>query len=465
MTEHFKFGGGYDGSNLHPAILMAMLLAIALILLLPRRHVIVPFLLLIFLAPAGQEIYVAGVHLFLVRILILTGWIRIAWTITSRKIALVPGGGKFIDKAFLLWAAFRAIAFILLYRDKGAFIYEAGFLWDAIGGFFLLRFLIRERTDISRTVKVFSIIALVLAVTMSYEKLHGLNAFGFVGGHLIPQIRDGAIRAQGPFVHPILAGSFGATLLPLFFWLWKEGTSKFNAVTGIVASCIIVLACASSTPLMALIAGIIALCFWPVRRQMRRFRWAVLILLVSLHLAMKAPVWMLIARVDLVAGNSGYHRAELIDQSVKHFGDWWLVGTNDNVNWGYDMWDLGNQFVAEALTGGLATLVCFIAMISWSFGRIGDARKWARGKAKQEWLIWPLGAALFAHVVAYFGISYFDQTQFAWFALLAVIPVAVDSVKKSMQVPVASAVSSYSQTSPSGLPVNSEFTTRSLMWY
>jgi hypothetical protein len=32
---------------------------------------------------------------------------------------------------------------------------------------------------------------------------------------------------------------------------------------------------------------------------------------------------------------------------------------------------------------------------------------------------------VFAHVVAYFGIGYFDQMQFAWFALLAIICVAV----------------------------------------
>jgi hypothetical protein len=32
---------------------------------------------------------------------------------------------------------------------------------------------------------------------------------------------------------------------------------------------------------------------------------------------------------------------------------------------------------------------------------------------------------MFAHVVAYFGIDYFDQIEFAWLAFLAIIPVAV----------------------------------------
>jgi hypothetical protein len=44
--------------------------------------------------------------------------------------------------------------------------------------------------------------------------------------------------------------------------------------------------------------------------------------------------------------------------------------------------------------------------------------------------VWTIGAALFSNVVAYFGISYFDQTQIAWFVLLAIIsavPVTVMS--------------------------------------
>jgi hypothetical protein len=139
---------------------------------------------------------------------------------------------------------------------------------------------------------------------------------------------------------------------------------------------------------------------------------------------MKAPVWFLIARIDLTGASSGYHRAMLVDTFIRHFNEWWLIGTNTNASWGYDMWDLSNQFVAEGVTGGLATFICFIALISMSFGRIGDARKAARGDRKREWFLWFLGAALVSHIVAYWGISYFDHTQMSWFALLIMINVA-----------------------------------------
>src|SRR5208283_193587 len=148
-------------------------------------------------------------------------------------------------------------------------------------------------------------------------------------------------------------------------------------------------------------------------------------------LVMKAPVWFVISHIDIVGGNSSYQRAFLIDQFIRHFGDWWLLGTFQSDSWGFDMWDHTNQFVAEGESGGLATLICFIAMISVSFGMLGKARKAVEGDNEKEWMVWILGAALFAHVVGYFGISYFDQTRVAWFALLAMISAATAPILAS----------------------------------
>lgn len=428
MPDNFRFGGGLSETNLHPAVLIAMLIAIALMMLLPRKYIVVPFLFAAILAPVGQQVYVAGAHVFVVRILVLAGWVRISWMRLSSQAVFVPGGLKFIDRAFILWVVCRTSAFMLLYHSTGALMNQVGFLWDALGGYFLLRFLVRDTEDTSCVIKTFARIAAILAAAMVCERYIGRNPFGLIGGALTPWIRDGVARCQGPFEHAILAGTFGAVSLPLFVWQWKRDDSKLLAVVGMIASSVIVLMSKSSTPLMAFLGGIIALCSWPLRDHMRFVRWAIVIVLVSLHLAMKAPVWMLISRVDFTGGNSGYHRAELIDQTIHHFGEWWLIGTDNNQNWALEMGDVGNQFIGEAVTGGLATLMCFIAMISWSFGTIGTARRSARGKRKSEWLVWSLGAALFAHIVAFFGISYFDQTRFAWYALLAIIPIATAAV-------------------------------------
>ena len=424
-SKHFEFGGGLQQTLLHPIALVAMVVSVILILFLPRKYVIVPVLFTSLVIPLAQQVVVGGLHLFVMRIIILFGCARMLISKVSSQDELLAGGFNSVDKWFTLWAIFRTLTTLVLYASMPAVIGECGFLWDVFGGYFLFRFLIRDREDITRSAKVLALVAAVAAAGMLNERLHFQNVFGFLGGvPIIPAIRMGTIRAQGPFMHAILAGTFGGTLAPLFFWLWKVAKSKFLAVVGFISSSIIVVAAASSTALMALGGGIFAICLWPLRKKMRLIRWGIVILLILLHLVMKAPVWFVISHIDIVGGNSSYQRAFLIDQFIRHFGDWWLLGTYASDDWGFDMWDHTNQFVAEGESGGLVTLICFIAMISVSFGMIGKARKAVEGDKEKEWMLWILGAALFAHVVGYFGISYFDQTRVAWFALLAMITAA-----------------------------------------
>ena len=93
------------------------------------------------------------------------------------------------------------------------------------------------------------------------------------------------------------------------------------------------------------------------------------------------------------------------------------------------MWDLSDQFVAEAEMGGMVTLVCFIAMISRSFSKLGTMRK--QLDRKKQWLIWSLGSVMLAHLFAYFGVAYWDQTQIWWFAFLAMISAATVALQKA----------------------------------
>lgn len=424
--EHFRFGGGGMETVLHPVVLVAMLVSIILILALPRKYVVIPLLVPTLLLPARNEILVAGVHIYVFRIILLFGWVRLASIKLRSQTSLFTGRLNSVDAAFSLWAVFHALAFILLYLQPTAVVNQFGFLWDAFGCYFLLRFLIQDEEDTNRAIQCFAALAVIVAIGMVNEQLTRQNVFGLLGGvQSVPEIREGRIRSQAVFQHPILAGTFGATLLPLFFWLWKSGKSKAAAILGVLSSAIMAVTSACSTPLMASGAAILAVCFWPLRKRMRAICWGIVIALIALHLVMKAPVWFLVDRIELVGGSSGYHRAMLVDQFVRNIGDWWLLGTNNNQNWGYEMWDTSNAYVQEGETGGLLALIFFIAMISRCFGRIGTARKSIEeGDRGKEWFLWLLGAALFAHTMAFFGITYFDQTQVAWFALLAMVSAA-----------------------------------------
>ena len=423
QPENFRFGGGASETVLHPAVLIAMLIAIALIFLLPRKYVIWPVLCMAFLVPLGQELLIGGLHFFVFRIILLTVAVRMLAAMFSSAEGAFGGRLGTFDIIFLLWALFRAVAGVLVFSfNSSAMVYQAGFLLDAIGGYFVLRYLIRDEDDIYRTIRALAAISCVIAASMFVERFTQLNAFGLLGGvRAVPEVRNGSIRSQGPFQHEILAGTFGATLLPLFFLLWRSGKSHILAILGAISATIMVITSHSSTPVLAYGAGLLAIFAWPLRRNMRLIRWGTVACLVCLHMVMKAPVWFLIARVDVVGGSSGYHRARLVNDFIMHFRDWWLVGTTENARWGFNMWDMCNQFVAEGQVGGLATFACFVAMICICFSRIGTARREVIGDSKKEWFFWLFGAALFSHVVGFFGISYFDQTRFAWFALLAMI--------------------------------------------
>lgn len=319
---------------------------------------------------------------------------------------------------------------------------QLGFLMDTLGGFFLLRFAVRDRSDIRRTVNVLVFVAALVASGMVIERIARVNAFGYLGSlPTAPQVRGVTLRAQGPFAHPILAGTFGATLLPLFVWLWVGPRRRVLGTLGIASSTAITVLSASSTPIMAFAAGAFGICMWPLRRRLAILRWGFVSLIGALALVMKAPVWFLIARVDVVGGSSGYHRAMLIDQFIRRFSDWWLIGTAANADWGAGLWDTCNQFVTEGETGGLVTLACFVILIWVSFQRVGEARRASVGDRKEEWFYWLLGTALFAQVVAFFGIAYFDQTRLVWFALLAIVIAATGRLTRAEHGPRGSAES------------------------
>lgn len=418
------FGGGATDSILSPIVVVAMLIAILLIWILPRKYVVVPFLFVVFLVPQGQQVYVLGDHWLAPRVIILAVWIRLARTKFSSQESLFAGGFNSIDQAFLWCVLCQAACMVLLYMQSQALVNQLGFLIDYLGGYFLLRCLIHNKEDIHTAIKCLAFLSLILAFFMVREQLTLQNAFGALGGvRAVPDVREGKIRSQGVFQHALMAGCFAASVLPLFFLLWKSGKAKLVAVLGMVGCTVMTVTSQSSTPLLAYVAAVMAICLWPIRQRMRVLRWGLVVILLVLAVVMKAPVWFVIAHIDLTGGSSGYHRAELIDQFVRHFSDWWLIGTKDAGTWAYDLWDTQNQYVNVGETGGLLAFVLFITMISRACARLGDTRKALSGR-RDEWMIWLLGAALFAHLVSFFGVNYFDQSKINWFLLLAMISVA-----------------------------------------
>ena len=193
------------------------------------------------------------------------------------------------------------------------------------------------------------------------------------------------------------------------------------AVAGCLASTIMVFTTGSGGPVISYAAILFAICLWPIRRNMRAIRWGILFTLVSLQLVMKAPVWALIARLQVVQGASAYHRAALLDAFMGHFTDWWLIGTRDTESWGWLTDDVANYFCIVAKHAGLLGLLLFIRVLIVGFREVGLRRREVELDRPTEILVWAFGASLFGHVVSFFGTSYFDQTAVLWHFTLAML--------------------------------------------
>ena len=422
---------------LHPLVMIAALAAIIALVGLRRRVALAIFVLCVFLIPSGQQILVGGVHVFVYRLIVLAGWSRILLAPRRGGVTVLGGGWNSIDWAFLLCILCHSIAFSILYASGSALTNQVGYIWDYIGGYFLLRNLVRDEEDGYLVIKCLTVVAVVCAVCMLHEQFARQNIFGLLGGvRLTPEIREGRIRSQAVFQHAILAGTFGGTLLPLLISVWPKVKSKAVWLIPMAATLVMAVTTACSTPILTLGAGLAALCFWPFRGYLRELRWGTLIVLVGLQVSMKAPVWALIERVDLVQGSSSYHRYQLVNQFIRHSDEWLLLGTKSNASWGDEMIDTSNAYVEEGTGGGILALLFFILVIARAFGRVGRAAKRVRRISKhQEWLVWGLGACLFAHVVGFFGIYYFDQTRVSWFIVLAMISAITSTISSDKNLP------------------------------
>ena len=205
-----------DISTITPLGLVFTLVMGILMYVLPRRYAPIPMIMAGCYITLGQMVYVAGLHFSVMRIMILVGWLRV---ITRKEFKEI----KFnrIDKALLVWAFASAIMYNIQWQTYDAFINRLGFLYNALGLYFLFRCLIRNLDEVIHAIKMLAFIIMPFALLMLYEKVTGHNMFSVFGG--VPEftlVRDGRLRCQGPFRHPILAGTLGATLMPCFAGLW-----------------------------------------------------------------------------------------------------------------------------------------------------------------------------------------------------------------------------------------------------
>jgi hypothetical protein len=410
----------YGQTTIHPLGLVAVLVLGTAMLLLPRRYASLPMIVMAcFIAPA-QRIVVLGADFNLLRIMVLFGFVRLLMRKEFHGVMMRP-----MDWLVIGWATANTASYTILHMSAAALVNRLGFSFDAIGMYFLFRCLTRSWQDVDRVVLGFIVVSVPVAIYFLIERSTGRNLFAVFGGvPAMTLMREGRLRCQGPFPHAILAGCFWASVLPLVgAWWWRGQGAKVFAGVGVACCVVIIITCASSTPVVAVLFGALGWSVYRCRSILRRLRWSLLSLILVLHLLMAKPVWHLIARINVVGGSTGHHRYKLIDGAVNHVAEWWLFGTESTAHWGRGLSDVTNQYVLEGVRGGLLTLLLFVALIVLAFKHIGCLHRTseAAGQHYARMLAWGLGVALFVHVTTFFGVSYFGQMIMVWYMTLGMI--------------------------------------------
>jgi hypothetical protein len=409
---------------MNPLALIFFLICAGALFAVPRGWAVVPLLIGCTYMTLGQGIEIGPISLPVYRMMLLVGLLRVI-----AKGEGIAGGMNIVDKMMICWGIWMMFASFFHDPDRAGPVTTAGEVFNLTLIYFLVRIWCSDLEEVSRVIVVVAILLVPIAIEMAFEKATGKNLFSIFGG--VPEnvvIREGKLRAQGPFRHPILAGTVGATCIPLFIGILRR--YKTAAMIGIGAGMVMVFASASSGPVMSFVFACGALICWRCKSWTPKFRLAAVMIYLLLLVVMAKPPYYLIARIDISGGSTGWHRAFLIENTFKHFSEWWLFGTDVTRHWmplqgiAHDPnhTDITNYYIGFGVAGGLTSMLLVIGMMMVCFRWVGQLVNIfeARGSTN-DFLIWCFGASLFSHAATSISVAYFDQSMLFFWLTVAVI--------------------------------------------
>jgi hypothetical protein len=418
------------------SIVFAIITA-SLVIFLPQRFALLPLLIGACFMTLGQGVEIGSYNFTIIRILIGVGLVRVVLRRERFSGTIIS-----LDWIVLVWAGWALISSIFHNDPDQAFVNRLGLSYDVCGIYILFRCFCKSVNDLVGICRMVAILIMPIAIFMLFERMTGQNIFALFGG--VPGVsenREGIFRAQGPFMHSILAGTVGAVCLPFMFSLWQQ--HRKISIAGLVACVAIIIASGSSGPILSALAGIGALFMWRYRNRMRLVRWIGVLGYFSLEIVMNAPAYYLIARISPIGSSTGWHRARLIESALENFSEWWLVGTDytrhwmpTGVDWSQDHTDITNHYIKMGVLGGLPLMLLFITILAKGFQYVGKSVENAdEENSHSSFIIWSIGSSLFVHAASCISVSYFDQSFIFLYLTLAMIASAWSSTNFGSKSP------------------------------
>ena len=406
-----------DQTTMSP-LAAAIIALFCVVLMLGKRPTAMAAMLgVICVIPTAQRISLAGLDLDPLRLLIIVGFVRV---IARGELSTVAV--RQVDRVFFAYVVVGWSAYCVLHGfAAGAVIYRCGELFTVAGVYTLCRCFLRSPDDVRQLASLLAIIALPVSVIFAIEWSTSRNMFSVFGR--VPEftgIRQGRLRCQGPFPHPILAGCYWAGVIPIVAVLfWSTNRKPFLACLGVMAALFIVIACSSSTPAMMVAVIVFLAVFYPIRRVLPVLFVMFAALSVVRWVITGYPPWHLISRIDIVGGSTGWQRYHLMDQAIRRFSEWCLVGTRSTAHWGWGLHDVTNQYLLEGVRGGVLSMLLFSLVLVLAFQSVMTRSQEAVVDRRVAIMRWCLVCALAAHAVAFFAVSYFGGVQVIYWTTIA----------------------------------------------
>jgi hypothetical protein len=409
----------------NPLGFLVFLVSAIALMSVPRRWAIIPLLAGVIFITHGQALEIGGKQ-SVFRLLLGVGLLRII--VRGEGLG---GGLNRVDKLMLALGAW--LFFASFFHEPGAVAAGPTFIIGKVAEISLCYFLVRsfcqDMDDFASIMGLIAIMLVPIALEMIQEKFTGINLFSKVFGGVQEAVvvRDDELRARGPFRHAILAGTVGAALVPIMIGLWRR--NPVAAKIGMAVCLTMVVACASSGPILSLGFGLIGVFLWRFRSWMGMIRWSIPIGYVLLAMIMTRPVYYIIGELSM-GGSTGWHRSKLIDSAIHYFGDWWAFGTDHTRSWmptgvtfSDEHTDITNYFLAYGVMGGILAVILLIAMTWVGFKWVGNTIDSIPedNDSGDRFMVWCMGASLFSHVATSISVAYYDQSVFFfWFSIATI---------------------------------------------
>lgn len=402
------------------SIFFCILLVIAQ-LTLPKKWAVIPLIIAACYFPRVAKIDIGPFTFSVVRILAVFVTLRIIV-----RSEMIKGSLNELDKLMIVWTIWLLFVSIFKIDPIGSLIQRLGKLSDTAILYFVVRCLCRSKEDVFNIMKFATIALIPISIEMFQEEISRLNWFFLFGGIPDVSVRDGDIRARGPFSHPILAGTVGSTFFPIALSFYK--TNKKLSFFGMAGCIIMTFTSGSSGPIMSIVFSIIALLIWKKRSILPVLLKLFPFVYIFLELSMTKPAYYIIAKINLTGSSTGYHRAALIQSSFVHLNEWWLLGTEytrhwmpTGVSWSPNHTDITNHFIAQGVSGGLLQMSLYILFFITAFRYVGKLSRSNHFENHEKFMLWAMGSSLFAHAASQISVSYFDQSILFVYLTLGII--------------------------------------------